>query len=144
MYVMSVILPTILNVYLTFLCVSRQVFFAYLFVYTVPSSTPSFIALEELHTWLAWIEHWVPGDGARELEVTYEEHREYCVSILSSSLSRSWQQPFTAWQAHLQQYPEPSAELLPATSGYHPVWPRNVHTQHFQRTHSSSRAPRRI
>ena len=59
MYVMSVIFPTILNVYLTFLCVSCQVFFTYLFVYTVPSSTPSFIALEELHTWLASIEHWV-------------------------------------------------------------------------------------
>ena len=84
MYVMSVIFPTILNVFLTFLCVSRQVFFAYLLVYTVPSSTPSFIALEELHTWLAWIEHWVQGDVAHELEVTLEEYHERCVSILSS------------------------------------------------------------
>ena len=86
---MSVILPTILNVHLTFSCVSCQVFFAYLFVYTVPSSTSSFIALEELHTWLAWIEYWVPCDGARKLEVTDEEHPECCVSILSSFLSRS-------------------------------------------------------
>lgn len=99
---------------------------ARLSVYTVPSSAPSYTALvphflqpqsalphtavvivldwtrpwtflEELHAWLAWIEHWVQGDGARELEVTREEHRE-------------------RWQAHLQHYTEPSAEPLPATS----------------------------
>ena len=89
MYVMSVILPTTLNVYLTFLCVSRQVFFAYLFVYTVPSLTPSFTALKELQTWLAWIENWVPGNGAREPGVNYKEHRKCCVPIISSFLSRS-------------------------------------------------------
>ncbi|KAH9036025.1 dynein light intermediate chain-domain-containing protein [Lactarius deliciosus] len=99
---------------------------ARLSVYTVPSSAPSYTALvphflqpqsalpqtavvivldwtrpwiflEELHSWLAWIEGWVQGDGARELEVTREEHRE-------------------RWQAHLQHYTEPSAEPLPATS----------------------------
>ncbi|KAH8984242.1 dynein light intermediate chain-domain-containing protein [Lactarius akahatsu] len=93
---------------------------ARLSVYTVPSSAPPYTALvphflqpqsaiphtaivivldwtrpwtflEELHTWLAWIER------ARELEVTREEHRE-------------------RWQAHLQHYTEPSAEPLPATS----------------------------
>ena len=39
--------------------------------------------VEELHTWLTWIERWVLGDGARELEVTREENRERCVSIFS-------------------------------------------------------------
>ena len=38
--------------------------------------------LEELHTWLAWVERWVQGDGARELEVIREEHRERCMPIL--------------------------------------------------------------
>ncbi|KAH9983550.1 DLIC-domain-containing protein [Russula compacta] len=99
---------------------------ARLSVYTVPSSAPSYTALvshflrpqsalphtaviivldwtrpwtfvEELHTWLTWIERWVQGDGARELEIIREEHRE-------------------RWQAHLQHYTEPSAEPLPATS----------------------------
>lgn len=85
---------------------------ARLSVYTVPSSAPSYTALvshflrpqsalphtavvivldwtlpwtfvEELHTWLTWIERWVLGDGARELEVTREENRERCVSIFS-------------------------------------------------------------
>ena len=84
---------------------------ARLSVYTVPSSAPSYTALvphflqpqsalphtavvivldwtrpwtflEELHTWLAWIERWVQGDGARELEVIREEHRERCMSHL--------------------------------------------------------------
>lgn len=99
---------------------------ARLSVYTVPSSSPSYTALlshflrpqsalphtaviivldwtrpwtflEDLHTWLSWIERWVQGDGARELEVIREEHRE-------------------RWQAHLQHYTEPSTEPLPATS----------------------------
>ena len=90
---------------------------ARLSVYTVPSSAPSYTALlshflrpqsalphtavvivldwtrpwtflEDLQTWLVWIEQWVQGDGARELEVIREEHRERCASI-SSGLSRS-------------------------------------------------------
>ncbi|KAI9457300.1 dynein light intermediate chain-domain-containing protein [Russula earlei] len=95
-------------------------------VYTVPSSAPSYTALvshflsplsalthtavvivldwtrpwtflEELHTWLTWIERWVQADGAHELQVLREEHRE-------------------RWQAHLQHYSEPSIEPLPTTS----------------------------
>ena len=87
---------------------------ARLSVYSVPSSAPSYTALvphflqpqsalphtavvivldwtrpwtflEELHTWLAWIEGWVQGDGARELEVIREEHRERCLSIYARS-----------------------------------------------------------
>jgi len=83
---------------------------ARLSVYTVPSSSPSYTALlshflhpqsalphttviivldwtrpwtflEDLHTWLSWIERWVQGDGARELEVIREEHRERCASV---------------------------------------------------------------
>ena len=88
---------------------------ARLSVYTVPSSAPSYTALvlhfrqlqsarphtavvialdwtrpwtflEELHTWLAWVKRWVQGDGARQLEVTREEHRESCMPIISSFL----------------------------------------------------------
>jgi dynein light intermediate chain 1 len=88
---------------------------ARLSVYTVPSSAPSYTALvphflqpqsalphtavvivldwtrpwtflEELQTWLAWIERWVEGDGARELEVIREEHRERCMLIIFSFL----------------------------------------------------------
>lgn len=84
---------------------------ARLSVYTVPSSSPSYTALlshflhpqsalpntaviivldwtrpwtflEDLHTWLSWVERWVQGDGARELEVIREEHRERCASVL--------------------------------------------------------------
>ena len=83
---------------------------ARLSVYTVPSSSPSYTALlshylppqsalphtaviivldwtrpwtflEDLHTWLSWVERWVQGDGARELEVIREEHRERCASV---------------------------------------------------------------
>ena len=35
-----------------------------------------------LHTWLTWVKCWVQGDGARELEVIREEHRERCMSHL--------------------------------------------------------------
>ncbi|KZT05638.1 uncharacterized protein LAESUDRAFT_714862 [Laetiporus sulphureus 93-53] len=95
-------------------------------VYTVPSSAPSYTALlshflpprtslphsvviivldwtrpwafvEELETWLEWIEQWSKGDGSRELEIVREENRERL-------------------QAHLQHYVEPTAEPLPATS----------------------------
>lgn len=76
-------------------------------MYTVPSSAPSYTALlphfvpprtslphtvviitldwtkpwtfvDELHAWFAWIEKWAKGDGARELEIAREEHRERC------------------------------------------------------------------
>ncbi|KAN0140420.1 hypothetical protein V8E53_001629 [Lactarius tabidus] len=92
-------------------------------MYTVPSSAPSYTALaphflqpqsaiphtavmivlgwtrpctslEELHTWLAWIERWVQGDGAGKLKVIHREH----------------------WQAHLQHHTEPSSEPLPASA----------------------------
>lgn len=32
--------------------------------------------VEELQTWLTWIEAWSKGDGARELEIIREEGRE--------------------------------------------------------------------
>ena len=91
---------------------------ARLSVFTVPSSAPSYTALlslylrpqsalphtaviivldwtrpwtflEDLHTWLVWIEHWVQGDGARELEVIREEHRERCAPVSSCLLPSS-------------------------------------------------------
>ena len=118
---------------------------ARLSVYTVPSSAPSYTALvphflqpqsalphtavvivldwtrpwtflEELHTWLAWIERWVQGDGARELEVIREEHRERCMSHLNHHSRHLSPDHCFSGQAHLQHYTEPSAEPLLATS----------------------------
>ncbi|KAJ3516133.1 hypothetical protein NLJ89_g1310 [Agrocybe chaxingu] len=99
---------------------------ARLSVYTVPSSASSYISLlphflpprttllstlaiivldwtrpwtfvEELETWLTWIETWAKGDGSRELEIIREESRERL-------------------QSHLQHYTEPSVEPLPAAN----------------------------
>ncbi|KAJ3572267.1 hypothetical protein NP233_g3194 [Leucocoprinus birnbaumii] len=55
--------------------------------------------VEELQTWLQWVERWVKGDGSRELEVIREECRERL-------------------QSHLQHYSEPSTDTdtLPASS----------------------------
>lgn len=78
---------------------------ARLSIYTVPSSSPSYSALlphlipprtslphtlvmialdwtrpwsfvQELVTWLEWVEKWVKGDGSRELDIAKEENRE--------------------------------------------------------------------
>jgi len=78
---------------------------ARLSIYTVPSVAPSYTALlpyflpprttlphtlvmivldwtrpwtfvEELQTWLEWVERWAKGDGSRELEISREESRE--------------------------------------------------------------------
>ncbi|KAG6841846.1 hypothetical protein C0991_006253 [Blastosporella zonata] len=53
--------------------------------------------VEELQTWLEWVEAWAKGDGSRELEITREEGRERL-------------------QSHLQHYAEPSTDTLPANS----------------------------
>jgi dynein light intermediate chain 1 len=34
--------------------------------------------VEELKTWLNWVENWAKGDGTRELEIIREECRERC------------------------------------------------------------------
>ncbi|KAK7054113.1 cytoplasmic dynein 1 light intermediate chain 1 [Favolaschia claudopus] len=99
---------------------------ARLSVYTVPSSAPEYTSLlpyfvpprtalphtlvmialdwtrpwtfvEELETWLRWVEKWTRGDGARELEIVREESRERL-------------------QAHLQHYSEPSVDPPTAVS----------------------------
>ncbi|RXW25406.1 hypothetical protein EST38_g437 [Candolleomyces aberdarensis] len=99
---------------------------ARLSVYTVPSSAPSYTALlphflpprtslphtvviivldwtqpwtfvEELQTWLQWVEKWAKGDGSREVEIVREENRERL-------------------QSHLQHYTEVSADPLPAST----------------------------
>ncbi|KAF5387749.1 hypothetical protein D9615_000687 [Tricholomella constricta] len=99
---------------------------ARLSVYAVPSALPSYTSLlphfipprqslphtlvmivldwtrpwsfvEELQTWLQWVETWAKGDGLRELEIIREEGRERL-------------------QAHLQHYAEPSTDPLPANS----------------------------
>ncbi|KAG9317814.1 dynein light intermediate chain-domain-containing protein [Chiua virens] len=53
--------------------------------------------MEDLQTWLKWVEQWAKGDGAREVEIVSEENHERL-------------------QAHLQHYTEPSADSLPAAS----------------------------
>ncbi|KAJ7852316.1 dynein 1 light intermediate chain [Mycena leptocephala] len=99
---------------------------ARLSVYTVPSSAPEYTSLlphfvpprttlphtlvmialdwtrpwtfvEELETWLRWVEKWARGDAARELEIVREESRERL-------------------QAHLQHYSEPSIDPPAAVS----------------------------
>ena len=80
---------------------------ARLSVYTIPSSAPAYTSLlphylpprsslphtlviivldwtrpwsfvEELQTWLQWVEKWAKGDGARELQIVREENCERC------------------------------------------------------------------
>ena len=80
---------------------------ARLSVYTVPSSAPAYNTLlphflpprsslphtlvmivldwtrpwsfvEELQTWMQWVENWAKGDGARESVIVREENRERC------------------------------------------------------------------
>ncbi|KAF8213995.1 dynein light intermediate chain-domain-containing protein [Mycena galopus ATCC 62051] len=99
---------------------------ARLSVYTVPSSAPEYTSLlphfvpprtalphtlvmialdwtrpwtfiDDLETWLRWVEKWARGDGARELEIVREESRERL-------------------QAHLQHYSEPSIDPPAAVS----------------------------
>ncbi|KAJ7437860.1 dynein light intermediate chain-domain-containing protein [Mycena galericulata] len=99
---------------------------ARLSVYTVPSAAPEYTSLlphfvpprtalphtlvmialdwtrpwtfvEELETWLQWVERWARGDAARELEIVREECRERL-------------------QAHLQHYAEPSIDPPAAAS----------------------------
>lgn len=89
---------------------------ARLSVYTVPSASPSYTSLlphflpprtalphtlvmivldwtrpwtfvEELETWLMWVEKWTKGDGSRELEIVREENRERR-EFINSDLSR--------------------------------------------------------
>ncbi|TFK55636.1 hypothetical protein OE88DRAFT_1710043 [Heliocybe sulcata] len=99
---------------------------ARLSVYTVPSAATSYTALlphflpprasvphtvvmialdwtkpwtfvEELETWLSWVEEWAKGDGSRDLEISREENRERL-------------------QFQIQHYTEPSSEPLPPTT----------------------------
>lgn len=87
---------------------------ARLSVYTVPSASPHYTALlphflppraalphtlvmivldwtrpwtfvEELQTWLQWVENWTKGDGSRELDIAREESRERCKCMSTSS-----------------------------------------------------------
>ena len=43
--------------------------------------------IEELQTWLVWVEQWAKGDGSRELEIVREEQRERCTYALAHSLN---------------------------------------------------------
>ncbi|KAL0950232.1 hypothetical protein HGRIS_010218 [Hohenbuehelia grisea] len=99
---------------------------ARLSVYTVPSASPAYLSLlphflpprtalsqtlviivldwtrpwtfvEELHTWLEWVETWAQGDASREVVLAREENRERL-------------------QMHLQHYTEPSNDPLPTST----------------------------
>lgn len=39
--------------------------------------------IEELETWLEWIEKWSKGDSSRDLEIVREENRERRESLIS-------------------------------------------------------------
>jgi dynein light intermediate chain 1, cytosolic len=117
---------------------------ARLSVYTVPSAASSYTALlphflpprtslphtllmivldcsrpwtfvEELQTWLIWVEKWVKGDGSRELEIIREECRERCKSKTRLGNCATSFPPFLVL-SHLQHFTEPSSEPLPASS----------------------------
>ncbi|KAI0732781.1 dynein light intermediate chain-domain-containing protein [Fomitopsis betulina] len=53
--------------------------------------------VDELETWLEWVEKWAKGNGARELEIVREENHERL-------------------QAYLQHYAEPTADPIPTTA----------------------------
>ena len=71
--------------------------------------------VEELQTWLTWVETWSKGDASRELEIIREESRErrkflhfLHYSKMSTMLSKV--------QSHLQHYSEPTNDSLPASN----------------------------
>lgn len=43
--------------------------------------------IEELQTWLIWVEQWAKGDGSRELEIVREEQRERRTCVFAYLLS---------------------------------------------------------
>ncbi|KAG1782850.1 dynein light intermediate chain-domain-containing protein [Suillus placidus] len=53
--------------------------------------------VDNLQTWLKWVEIWAKGDGSRDLDIVREENHERL-------------------QHHLQHYTEPSVDAVPATS----------------------------
>lgn len=40
--------------------------------------------VEQLETWLMWLDKWTKGDGSREMEVTRDEGRERCECVSPS------------------------------------------------------------
>lgn len=44
--------------------------------------------MDELHTWLTWVEQWAKGDDSRELIITREENRERCKFLRLASTFR--------------------------------------------------------
>ena len=58
----------------------------YTAVVVVLDWTRPWTLLEELHAWFTWIEWWVQGDGALELEVIHEDNRQLCMLIVPSFL----------------------------------------------------------
>lgn len=81
--------------------------------------------VDELFTWLTWIEDWVKGETPRELVIAREENRERRESW-HATLAFSPRNCFTIVsptnlfsqivQAYLQHYTEPSSEPIPASS----------------------------
>ena len=87
-------------------------------VMIVPDWTRPWSFVEELQTWLRWVDKWAKGDGTRELQIVLREEncerREYYRQSFAYG-------PFTHYvgrqeQSYWQHYTEPSADPLPATN----------------------------
>jgi len=42
--------------------------------------------VDDLQTWLNWVELWAKGDGSRDLEIVREENHERCALIWLTSM----------------------------------------------------------
>jgi dynein light intermediate chain 1 len=71
--------------------------------------------LDELETWLLWIDKWTTGDTSREAEIVREETRERCM-FLDAGFSFQGILTFVSVQSYIQRYTEPSSEPLPANT----------------------------
>ncbi|PPR02639.1 hypothetical protein CVT24_002122 [Panaeolus cyanescens] len=117
---------------------------ARLSVYTVPSSAPAYMSLlphfipptsllstliiivldwtrpwtfvEELQTWLTWIETWSKGNGAREVEIVREEGRERRKYLIFLQCNIIAYNDLLTVQSYLQHYTEPSSEPISASN----------------------------
>ena len=73
--------------------------------------------VEQLESWLIWVDKWAngDGDGSREMEVPQDEGRERCEYVSPSGIF-NYQCTTSVVQFHLQHYTEPTAEPLPITT----------------------------
>lgn len=69
--------------------------------------------MEELHTWLQWIEKWTQKDTSREVTIAREESREKC-NVTDTEPCIQPLSSFSTVHRYLQHYVEPSSEPMPA------------------------------